>query len=153
VESSQFQLSEVQDFRQQPTGNQITKNILVLYDRKLLFDIIKTNLDRVSLSIKGIGSTEFSKKSKATFETDNLDLIIIALSSSSKGEPLIYLFNTALIKIVGKIPLLIVSDRKFDSDDEGQIFHLELPFDVSELHDKVQSIINMNGNVREKTND
>ena len=122
--------------------NQIAKNILVFYDNDLLFDVIKTNLKHMPLNIKGIGQKLFSQKRKVEFK--NLDLIIIAISSVSKGEPLIFLSNTQLINQVGRIPLLIVSDRKFDCDNEGQIFHLDFPLDVGELGHKVQTIINKN---------
>jgi hypothetical protein len=47
---------------------------------------------------------------------------------------------------------LIVSDRKFDSDDEGQIFHLDFPLDVGELCHRVQTIIDRNDRTKRENN-
>jgi hypothetical protein len=152
VESSTSCSPKIQDLAQQPMDNPVAKNILVLYDSDLLFDIIKSNLKHIPLSIQGIGKKSFSEKIKVEFKVDNLALIIVAISSVSKGEPLVSLFNTALINQVGQIPILIVSDRKFDSDHEGQIFHLDFPLDVGELCHRVQTIVDRNDQKRSENN-
>lgn len=144
VESSSSCSPKNQELAQQPMNNQVAKNILVLYDSDLLFDIIKSNLRHIPLNIQGIGKKSFSEKTKVECRIDNLALIIVAISSVSKGEPLVSLFNTALINQVGRIPILIVSDRKFDSDNRGLIFHLDFPSDVGELCHRVQAIIDRN---------
>jgi hypothetical protein len=42
---------------------------------------------------------------------------------------------------VGQVPLLIISDRPFDSVPEVRIFHLDFPFGVDGLRDKVKEIL------------
>lgn len=134
--------SKNEEFAHLPAGNPIPQDILVIHDNDLLCDIIKSNLTHIPLNINGTGPKQVAEKAKLEFGPGDLDLIIIAISNSSKWEPIVFLFHTALINLVGKIPFLIVSDRRFDSDDEGKIFHLNFPLDVGELRNKVQLILN-----------
>ncbi|MBN1641273.1 MAG: hypothetical protein JXA09_08555 [Anaerolineae bacterium] len=68
------------------------------------------------------------------------DLILLALGAAPV-EPLVALARTSLLGCVGRIPLLIVSNRRFDPDPERSIYGLGFPFDVHELGGAVRRIV------------
>ncbi len=112
------------------------KCALVLCDNELLFHVIATNLTKIHVKAKPWlnGHAEISE------DVGTFDLIVIAFSAPT-GEPLVSLFKAALTEAIGKIPLLIISDRRFDSTPAGQIFHLEFPFNAMELRRTVQRLL------------
>ena len=73
-------------------------------------------------------------------ENGDFDLIVVALSSPS-SEAVVLLSRASLVERVGRVPLLIISDRPFYADLDVQVFHLDFPFDISDLLDRVKLIL------------
>ncbi len=70
------------------------------------------------------------------------DLMIVALASSL-SEPVIVLSQALVVNRVGRVPLLIISDRSFTADHRLQIYHLNFPFVVERLQSQVSQILRM----------
>jgi hypothetical protein len=68
------------------------------------------------------------------------DLIILALSSFA-SEPIVALARASFVSQVGQVPLLIISDRAFQSDIPNRIYHLDFPFTARVLVGQVREII------------
>jgi len=49
------------------------------------------------------------------------------------GEPVVELARRSLIDKLGKVPLLIISDRPFDSNPPDRFAHLSFPFTPERL--------------------
>jgi hypothetical protein len=71
---------------------------------------------------------------------DDVDLIVVATSSPS-SEPVVELARSALTGYIGRVPLLIISDRPFAPDPQDWITHLSFPFQVDELRDRVRELL------------
>lgn len=67
-------------------------------------------------------------------------LIILALSSPA-SEPIVALNRAALLKYIGSVPLLIISDRPFQPSPDQLIIHLDFPFQSGALVSRVQEIM------------
>jgi len=74
-------------------------------------------------------------------KTGNCDLIVVAMRSSFASEPVVALARASLAQRIGQVPLLIISDRPFDSAPDVRIFHLGFPFGADELCAKVRDIL------------
>jgi len=70
----------------------------------------------------------------------DLDLMVMA-TSSPDSEPIVTLARTSLLENIGRVPLLMISDRPFNSDRDTKIFYLRFPFDSGQLCDKVSEIL------------
>lgn len=134
------------------------KRVLVLSDSDLLFEVIEANLKQIHVQADRLGTVTKTTPSDGNVEhpcgpgslqpqrclekaeANDCDLIVVAISSSNR-EPLVALFNAALTEHVGRVPLLIISDRGFDACQEGRIFHLDFPFDSAELRYKIQALL------------
>ena len=124
-------------YKDSAVKNKTSKQAVVLCDNDLLFDVIKLNLQQIQVRPvrhkTGSPTHHLEEQSKA----GDFDLIIVAISLPN-GEPVVTLFEASLTKHIGQIPLLIISDRKFDSNLDDRIFHLTFPFDASDLRNTVQ---------------
>lgn len=117
--------------------NQTYKQALVLCDNDLLFDVIKLNLTQIQVeTLRHKNGTPVHSLENQSKE-DKPDLIVVAISLPD-GEPIVTLFNASLTEQIGRIPLLIISDRKFDPNHKGRIFHLDFPFSAIDLRSTVQ---------------
>ena len=123
------------------TKNQNTKNVLVLSDRDMLFDVIKINLEKISATVVRFEETPNGNGSYVN-NIDQFDLIVVA-SGSSTSEPVVTLFNASLTKQIGQIPMLIISDRQFNPNTAGRIFHLDFPFNAGDLRVRVKQLLNI----------
>lgn len=61
------------------------------------------------------------------------DLLILALSAA-ESEPLVALSYAGIIGWVGKMPILIICDRRFRSAPDLLIYHLAFPFSPAGLN-------------------
>jgi DNA-binding response OmpR family regulator len=121
----------------------VEKRVLVLSDSDLLFEVIEANLKQICLQVDGNqrpGKSDLQHQDSKQIRDDDCDLIIVALSSPY-GEQVVTLFDAALTGQIGRVPLLIISERSFDASNKGKIFHLEFPFDARELRHKVQGLL------------
>ena len=116
------------------------KRVLVLSDDHRLSRAIELNLrKRLGVEVVTVASNSLEQRGSPT-RNDGFDLIVVAMSSPV-SEPVVALARASLVKHIGRVPLLIISDRPFDPDPDDQIAHLEFPFDASALHDKVQGLL------------
>jgi hypothetical protein len=116
------------------------KRILVLSDNHGLSRAIRLNLDGcMDLEIVRF---RLDSQDKQVVQAGNgdFDLLVVAMSSPT-SEPVVALARSSLTDQIGRIPLLIISDRPFDSDPEDRIVHLDFPFDVDKLCRKVQDML------------
>ena len=72
----------------------------------------------------------------------NWDLIIVAIASEN-GEPLAELAAACLVECIGRVPLLIVSSRPFESSAQFEISHVRFPFDPDQLCERVRALLNV----------
>ncbi|MCP4537013.1 MAG: hypothetical protein GY832_07685 [Chloroflexi bacterium] len=116
------------------------KKVLVLSDNEGLSRAIELNLNS-RLEVKIIKFAPRSpEKWKTQTEVDDFDLIVLAMSSPS-SEPVVALARASLTRQIGRTPLLIISDRPFNSEPEHQITHLNFPFDIDKLCNQVDEIL------------
>ena len=71
---------------------------------------------------------------------NHLDLIVVAVSAWA-GEPLLALVRASLAPQIGRVPILVVSERRFESHPNEKILHLGFPFKPEELHEKVEGLL------------
>ena len=123
------------------------KRVLVLSDNDGLSRVIELNLKhshlevvRLALSPPGQRCPESVEGRGSQAEGGDLDLIVVAMSLPT-SEPVVALARASLAGRIGQVPLLIISDRPFHSDLDDQIIHLDFPFDIDGLHDKVKEIL------------
>jgi DNA-binding response OmpR family regulator len=114
---------------------QAGKRVLIISDSDLLSNTIQANLRQAHLRVEN-----FKPGLLAQTEPDDFDLIIVATSSPA-SEPLVTLFDASMISQVGQTPILIVSDRSFEANLEGLVFHLDFPFTPAELRHRVQALL------------
>jgi CheY-like chemotaxis protein len=75
------------------------------------------------------------------------DLIVVALSSPLNA-PIVVLARASLLRNVGQIPVLIISERPFLADPDVQITHLSFPFNTDKLKESVSRILHDPGRAR-----
>jgi len=115
------------------------KRVLVLSDNDGLSRAIGLNLKHSHLEVIRLALSSPGQRGSQA-EMDDFDLIVVAMSSPT-SEPVVALARASLAGRVGQVPLLIISDRPFHSDPDDQIIHLDFPFDINGLRDKVQEIL------------
>ena len=114
------------------------KRVLVLSDNDGLSRAIELNLNRHLEVVRLTLSSPRQRESQA--ELGDFDMIVVAMSLPT-SEPVVALARASLAGRIGQVPLLIISDRPFHSDLDDQIIHLDFPFDIDGLHDKVKEIL------------
>jgi hypothetical protein len=120
--------------------------LLVLSDHPTLARVIEVNLrDRWGV-ISLVLLDEDGPLEIPPIPTE-FSLIIIGLSAAS-GEPLVILSRASLTPYIRQIPILIVSDRSFQSQIDDLIWHLDYPFNSDELRQKVQSILSRGASIK-----
>jgi DNA-binding response OmpR family regulator len=115
------------------------KRVLVLSDNDGLSRAIELNLKQSHLEVIRLALSSPGQRGSQA-EVDDFDLIVVAMSSPT-SEPVVALARASLAGRIGEVPLLIISDRPFHSDPHDQIIHLDFPFDIDGLHDKVKEIL------------
>ncbi len=114
------------------------KQIVVLSDSDGLSRVIELNL-------KGYPDTEIIRVGWGGAERPEdclgeCNLIIVAASACS-SEPVVGLARASLIGKIGRIPILIISDRPFEADPVQHIAHLDFPFTIEKLHRAVKELL------------
>lgn len=120
--------------------NSVGRKVLVLSDNDGLSRAIEFNLnDHLDVEVIRLApSSQEQWVNRA--KNGDFDLIVLGLSSPT-SEPVVALAKASLTRQIGRIPLLIISDRAFESDFEEQIIHLDFPFAVDKFRDKVRKIL------------
>ncbi len=116
------------------------KRVLVLSDNSGLARAVELNLTyHLKMEVIRFVSSP-SLQSEDTAKAGDFDLLVLAISSPA-NEPVVALARASLTEKVGRIPLLIISDRPFFSEPEDQIAHLDFPFSVDTLQNKVGEML------------
>ena len=122
------------------TVDLVRKRVLILSDNDGLSRAIEVNLNN-HLEVEVVRlAASFLKRRRSQVKNGKFDLIVVAMSSPA-SEPVVALARASLADQIGQVPLLIVSDRPFDSEPDEQIIHLDFPFDIDRLHDKVKKVL------------
>ena len=116
------------------------KNILVLSDSEFLFDIIQVTLQWPRWQVECAELNSPERTSALPGNATDIDLIIVA-SSTITNEPVVVLARAGLTDHIGCIPILIVSDRFFESSLKEQIYHLDFPFEPAQLCHQVRALL------------
>ncbi len=118
------------------------KRILVLSDDDRLSRAIALNLTNPQVEIARfmVNGAHGEGKRHGQAAIGHCDLIVMAMSSPS-SEPVVVLGKASLGGRIGQVPLLIISDRPFDSDADNKITHLDYPFDANHLGHVVKDIL------------
>lgn len=117
----------------------VGKRVIVLSDDERLARVIESALKHSHLEVEGLVLGSPKQRGSQT-ELGDFDLMVVAVSSPT-SEPVVVLAMASLAGRIGQVPLLIISDRPFHPDLDDQIFHLDFPFDIDELHDRVEEIL------------
>jgi hypothetical protein len=112
------------------------KRIVVLSDNEGLSRAIEFNLNSNLNAEVVLMATNASLRYKA----EQPDMMVVAVSSPT-SEPVVELSRACLAGYIGRVPLLIISDRPFESKPRERITHLDFPFDVDGLHNRVEQIL------------
>ncbi len=118
--------------------NNQAKRIVIISDNEGVAQIVQFTVGReVEMPTMLIN---FPIHDAPPFDLNHCALIILALSSVA-SEPVIALARASLLRYVGCVPLLIISERPFVSDQPTQIHHMDFPFTASELKSQVRQIV------------
>ena len=116
------------------------KRILVVSDDKRLSRAIELNLNsRLAVDIV-MDATGPLEQAAGRMKNDDLDLIVVAASSPS-SEPVVALARARLAHHIGRIPILLISDRPVAPALDTKIDHLAYPFGINELCEAVREIL------------
>jgi hypothetical protein len=116
------------------------KKVIVVSDNDGLARAIHLNLKAHFEADVVLIAPDLSDDKENLTSAGDCDLIIVATSSPT-SEPVVALAKASLTDRVGHVPLLIISDRPFDSDLDARIVHLDFPFTLGELHSAVQDLL------------
>ncbi|HNT73638.1 MAG TPA: hypothetical protein PKH77_01325 [Anaerolineae bacterium] len=117
------------------------KKVLVLSDNETLAQVIEFSLRNGLKTIQVRSLVMSVPQERQDHDADNApDLIVVAMSSPS-NEPVVALARASLGSYIGRVPILIISDKCFQADLAVQIAHLDFPFVIGMLNDKVNDIL------------
>lgn len=115
-----------------------SKQVLILSDDKRVATIVEQAVEPdaeiTSLVI------EPAQDDLPQMQVRDFDLIILALSAFD-SEPVVALARTSMTLYVGRVPILIISDRPFTSDVPTQILHMDFPFTIRQLCAQVRAVL------------
>ena len=122
--------------------------ILLIGDNRFLLELVMANLaapptHSVLLSRPSDGSRQTCAVTLPNHdESLTLRLVVLALSHTDH-EPVIVLAQAGLTHLIGAIPLIIISDRPFQTNPEQAIYHLPFPFRAYTLQQTVNDLLNL----------
>jgi hypothetical protein len=107
--------------------------VVVISDNDLLFEAIKRNLGgRLQMEVLRAAAVT-PEQTGDRLQKDRWSLIVVA-QSAPVGEPVVELVRASLAHWLGRVPLLIISERPFDSRPKDGIVHLDFPFEPDQLY-------------------
>lgn len=113
-----------------------SKHILIVSDNASLSKAIEMGLN----GNMGITIHKWHESGDHDNASSGLDLIIIAVSSSEM-EPITLIAKASLKSHMGEIPILVVSNRPFNSDLDNLIYHHDFPFNSALFRDRVLDLL------------
>jgi DNA-binding response OmpR family regulator len=121
------------------TLNLAGKRAAIVTDNELLSRAIELSLsDRLQMQTKDLSSGSFPWPDAEEGDS-SLDLIVVAMSGSGGGS-LLAGVRASLARHFGRVPILIISDRRLESPPQGSV-HLDFPFHPDELQDRVAGLL------------
>lgn len=121
-------------------ADETTKRVLVVSDDSRLSRAIELNLNsRLAVEVV-TATTDLAEQRTDRTQEGNLALIVVAMSSPS-SEPVVALARARLTHYIGRVPILLISDRPVCPARDTKIGHLEYPFGIDALRDKVAEIL------------
>jgi hypothetical protein len=124
-----------------------SKKIIILSDNVRLAIAIELNLCG-RLGFETIVLAPDPDHCSQVNEEEEIDLVVVALSLPS-SEPVVILSRAGLAEHIGTVPLLIISERPFEPDQESQIHHLDFPFEAKVLRTRVTEILGIPADLRQ----
>lgn len=120
----------------------LVDDILLIGDNRFLLRLVATNMAPLTATALLLGADSRTTPSgpDRLGNDASCNLILLALSRSS-NEPVVVLAQAGLTHLVGRVPLLIISDRTFQADPERHIFHLPFPFSAQALRQQVADLL------------
>ena len=119
----------------------LDNSILLIGDNRFLLRLVGANLAPLAVDAVLLGhEDDTALPGYAASGAPACKLVLLALSSSS-NEPVVVLAQAGLTRLVGAIPLLIISDRPFAADPARNIFHLPFPFRADTLQKTVGDLL------------
>jgi hypothetical protein len=120
----------------------LADGILLIGDNHFLLRLVATNLAPLTATAILLGTDANPIRLKPDAPGNGLPcrLILLALSCS-RNEPIVILARAGLTRLVGSIPLLIITDRPFPADPERHIYHLPFPFSAEELRRQIGALL------------
>jgi len=115
------------------------KRVFVLSDSEGLSRAIALNLSpymEVTRFVLNLSERRLSRETTA----GDFDLIIVAMSLPT-SEPVVALAKASLTRWIGQVPILIISDKPFQPDQDNRIVHLDFPFKAEGFYNKVKTIL------------
>ncbi len=82
------------------------------------------------------------EQTEVSVPAGRFDLILLSLSVY-ENEPIVALARTSLAGLIGHLPILIISEKPFQSDAATLITYMNLPFSVTQLRDRVRDILGL----------
>jgi DNA-binding response OmpR family regulator len=119
------------------------RRILVLSDNQAVARMIELLAGQGVQVVKAV--MPFQCLPGEGWDREDLDLVIVALSSPA-SEPLVMLARARVTPRIGRVPILIISDKPFESDPDTRITYLNFPFDVDLLGQRIRAILSANSN-------
>jgi len=113
------------------------KTAVVLSDNEGLSRVIELALEKY---VRVVRLPNPPGQVEAFNEPGDLHLIVLAMSSPA-SEPIIALARASLVNRIGQVPILIISDKPFQSNPADRIVHLNFPFTIDGLYTKVEEIM------------
>jgi len=114
------------------------KRVLVVSDNEGVARVITLALGQTALTTT---RPLYSKKSvNGRLPSEDWALVILGLSSFVT-EPVMAYARTMLTDYIGRMPLLIISERPCLSDVSTRTWHMDFPFTLGELQNLVHQIL------------
>ncbi|MBN1875931.1 MAG: hypothetical protein JXA33_17035 [Anaerolineae bacterium] len=116
------------------------KQVLILSDNDGLARAIEVNLvQRQPVKVVCVPAGGAEPRQRVA-DGCAFDLIVVAMSSPV-NEPLVALARASLTRCIGRVPILVISDKPFKSGLDVQILHLDFPFAIDSLNERVRAIL------------
>jgi hypothetical protein len=114
------------------------KQVLVLSDNDGLARAIELNLRSLWAVVRRAPSGAGQPGSPS--EAGDFDLIVVAMSSPG-SDLYVALTSASLDRHIGQVPMLIISEEQFHAAPNDRMVHLDFPFEIDELYDKVRETL------------
>lgn len=114
------------------------KNVLILSDNEFVAKTVELAVRREVETTPVL--LDWPAQPAAPLTPTCFDLIVVVLSAYT-SEAVVALARASLTDLIGRVPLLIVSDKPFTADAAMRIMHMDFPFTLDGLSEQVRRIL------------